>query len=311
MLDAALVLPIVVGLFGACVGSFLNVVIYRLPRKDPDRGGLSVAKPARSFCPNCKRQIPWHENVPILSWVLLGGKCKGCKSEISVRYLLVEALTAFLFAWWTVLFLERAAEPAADWPLLATGLLLTAVAIAVTFIDIDWREIPDEITLPGTALGVIASAALPIVQRPSWLYEKLAGARGWETHLAALTSSAAGAIVGSGLLLLVAIAGKAVFRPKDAETGEPTDAMGLGDVKFMAMVGAFLGADGVLLVFFLGCVAGAIAGIAWLLIKRDRYIPFGPYLSLGVLLVTFFRTPIVRFLLEDWPRLVQGLFIRG
>jgi prepilin signal peptidase PulO-like enzyme (type II secretory pathway) len=79
----------------------------------------------------------------------------------------------------------------------------------------------------------------------------------------------------------------------------------------MAMVGAFLGADGVLLVFFLGCVAGAIAGIAWLLIKRDRYIPFGPYLSLGVLLVTFFRTPIVRFLLEDWPRLVQGLFIRG
>jgi len=311
VLDAALVLPIAIGLFGACVGSFLNVVIYRLPRKDADRGGLSVSKPARSFCPNCKRQIPWHENIPMVSWLFLGGKCKGCKAEISVRYLLVEALTAFLFAWWTSLFLDRTGDLAGGWPLLASGLLLTAVAIAVTFIDIDWREIPDEITLPGTVLGVIVSTAAPVIQAQSWAFDRLAHSRAWEPHLAALTSSAAGALVGSGLLLLVAIAGKAVFRPKDKETGEPTDAMGLGDVKFMAMVGAFLGADGVLLVFFLGCVAGAIAGIAWLLIKRDRYIPFGPYLSLGVLLVTYFRTPIVRFLLEDWPRFVQGVFVRG
>src|SRR5262245_55999383 len=215
------------GLFGACVGSFLNVVIYRLPRKDPDRGGLSVSKPARSFCPQCKRQIPWHENIPLVSWLLLGGKCRGCKSEISVRYLLVEALTAFLFAWWTSIFLGRAGDVTSEWPLLATGLLLTAVAVAVTFIDIDWREIPDEITLPGTVLGLIASGAAPVIHAPSWVFDKLANARGWEPHLAALSSSAAGAIAGSGLLLLVAIAGKAVFRPKDKETGEPTDAMGL------------------------------------------------------------------------------------
>src|SRR5688572_7820505 len=239
-----LVLPIVAGLFGACVGSFLNVVIYRLPRMDPERGGLSVSKPSRSFCPNCKRQIPWIENVPLFSWILLGGRCKGCRTEISVRYLFVEALTAFLFAWWTSLFLARAVAAGEGWVVLGSGLLLTAVCIAVTFIDIDWREIPDEITLPGIVVGLVASLAAPSLHDASWLFRRLADAAQWERHVAALTTSAAGAAVGALALLLVAIAGKAVFRPKDKETGELTDAMGLGDVKYMAMVGAFLGPDG-------------------------------------------------------------------
>jgi leader peptidase (prepilin peptidase)/N-methyltransferase len=307
--DGAILLPLVLGAFGACVGSFLNVVIYRLPRRDPERGGLSVAKPSRSFCPSCRRTIPWAENVPIVSWVVLGGRCRGCKAEISVRYLFVEVLTAFLFAWWTSLWLRRAGDSPMEWVVLGVGLLLTAVCVAVTFIDLEWREIPDEITLPGVALGLLLSAAAPVLQRESWVFGKLAHALGWEAHLAAGASSLAGALVGGLTLLLVAIAGKAVFKPKDAETGEPTDAMGFGDVKYMAMMGAFLGADGVLLVFFLGCVAGAIAGLLWFLVKRDRYIPFGPYLSLGILAVLYFRTPIVRFLLEDWPRMVQGLFL--
>src|SRR5688572_12157002 len=116
--------------------------------------------------------------------------------------------------------------------------MLTAVCIAVTFIDIEWREIPDEITLPGVVLGLALSAAAPILQRESWLFVKLAGALGWERHLAAAGSSLAGALAGGLTLLLVAVAGKAVFKPKDAETGEPTDAMGFGDVKYMAMMGA-------------------------------------------------------------------------
>jgi leader peptidase (prepilin peptidase)/N-methyltransferase len=311
VLELPLVLPLVAALFGACIGSFLNVVIFRLPRREPDRGGLSISRPRRSFCPSCKRAIPWHENVPIVSWLALGGRCRGCRTAIPVRYLLVEAATAFLFAWWAFLFLERR-DPARleEWTLFGAGALLIAACIAVTFIDLEWREIPDEITLPGTVVGLALSVAAPVLHEPGWVFMKLNDALGWERHLAALGSSAAGAAAGAGALWAIALAGKAVFKPKDAETGEPTDAMGFGDVKYMAMAGAFLGADGVLLVFLVGCITGAIAGLLWLAIKRDRYIPFGPYLSLGLLLVLFFRTGIVRLLLEDWPRFVQGLFGR-
>jgi len=308
------VLPLVLGLFGACVGSFLNVVIYRLPRRDPDRGGLSIVRPRRSFCPSCSRPIPWHENVPLVSWLLLGGRCKGCRAEISVRYLFVEAATAFLFAGWTSRALDQGGTGPAGWGgsvALVAGLLLVSASIAVTFIDFEWREIPDEITLPGIAVGLLLSAAAPALQQGGWLVRRLEQGLAMNGHVAALLASLAGAVAGGGALWLVAIAGKLVFKPKDAVTGEPTDAMGFGDVKYMAMAGAFLGAEGVLLVFFLGCVAGAIAGVVWMAVKRDRFIPFGPYLSLGLLLVLFFRAPIFHFLLEEWPRFVQGLFVHG
>jgi leader peptidase (prepilin peptidase)/N-methyltransferase len=309
--DPALVLPFVLFAFGACVGSFLNVVIYRLPRED-----LSIAKPRRSFCPNCRRSIPILENIPILSWVLLGGRCRGCKSEIPVRYLIVEIATAVLFAGLGYLFVHHSAGRPSEYVALAASLALAAACVAVTFIDIDWKIIPDEITWPGMGLGLVASIAAPPLQAPSWLFTQLAGdatQRGTvmakllgehvlERHLAAGISSLVGLLVGAVAVLAVGVLGKAAFRK---------EAMGLGDVKFMGMVGAFLGFDGVLLVFFLGCVIGAVGGIVHRLITGDRYIAFGPYLSVGVLLTQFFREPIVRFLLEDWPRFVQGLFARG
>ena len=310
-MDAALALPLITGVLGACVGSFLNVVIYRLPRSEPELGGLSIRRPARSFCPGCKRQLRWFENLPIVSWLALGGRCRSCRQEISARYLFVELLTAFLFGGAAVVALDSMDGGGEGWVVLLASLYLVAVCVAVTFIDLDWRIIPDEITWPGMALGFIASVAAPAVQSQGWLFGKLFGHLGWERHLASAAASLAGIAAGAGVVWLVGWLGKRAFRPKDAETGEATDAMGFGDVKYMGLAGAFLGADGVLLVFFAGCVLGALGGVIYYAIKRDRYIPFGPFLSIGVLLVALFRVPLADFLLVDWPRMVQGLFSRS
>jgi len=287
-----LFLPLVLGAFGAAVGSFLNVVIYRLPRED-----LSVAKPRRSFCPHCRRTIPWYENVPVLSWLLLGGRCRGCKHEIPVRYLVVEVLTATLFAALGYSFAQRLHGAPGEWLALAGGLLLAAACVAVTWIDHDWKIIPDEITLPGIAIGVLLSAASPTLQGASRVGRALLAHPGLDPHVASALSAVIGAAAGAVSVFLIGVLGKLVFRK---------EAMGLGDVKYMGMVGAFLGCDGVLLVFFLACVAGAIGGIAQRLFTGDRYIAFGPYLSLGVLLVLFFRDPILQFLLVTWPETAAG-----
>jgi leader peptidase (prepilin peptidase)/N-methyltransferase len=332
VIDAVVVLPLLLGLFGACVGSFLNVVIYRLPRED-----LSVARPARSFCPRCRRSIPWHENLPILSWVFLGGRCRGCRGEIGLRYPLVEAATALLFAAVTHLALSRGIGDAEDWVVLAVGLLVAAVCLVVTFIDLDWRIIPDEITIGGMVVAPLLSVAVPRLHEASWLHGVITEA-GLERHLAAAVTALVGLLVGGGTLWLVGIGGRLTFKPKEA--GEATDAMGFGDVKFMAAVGALLGAESVLLVFFVGCVAGSVGGVGnWLLglpetgsevarharrhhfgaryvactamrigWRRRRFIPFGPFLSLGVLLVFLFRGALIGFLLHDWPSFVQRLF---
>ncbi len=344
VIDLTLALPLVLGLFGACIGSFLNVVIYRLPQD-----GLSIARPRRSFCPKCKRSIPWSENLPVVSWLLLGGKCRGCKGEIAVRYLFVEVVTAFLFGLWGHLFLQRVgvssfgadgafthAVTLEQWVVLLEGLALTAACIVVTFIDIDLRIIPDEITIPGVVIGFLLSVAAPVVQEPSWLFAKITEEWHLERHLVGGLSSAVGAGVGWLALWLVGVAGKAVFKPK--EGGEATDAMGFGDVKLMAMVGAFLGADGVLLVFFVGCVTGSFGGLGnfllglpeviadvarharrhgsggWYVLgvarrvgwRRRRFIPFGPFLSIGVVIIVFWRASIVHLLLHEWPELVHG-----
>jgi len=212
--DPALVLPLILFAFGACVGSFLNVVIYRLPRED-----LSVAKPRRSFCPGCKRQIPAFENVPIVSWLLLGGRCRGCKAEIPIRYLVVEIATAVLFAGLGWTFTRHAFGAPADWIALVASLALAASCVAVTFIDIDWKIIPDEITWPGMVLGVVASVAAPPLQAPGWLFGQLVSAdpttRGGlvsalvgqhvlERHFAAGVASLVGLLVGALSVLTIA-----------------------------------------------------------------------------------------------------------
>ncbi|GIX48684.1 MAG: type 4 prepilin-like proteins leader peptide-processing enzyme [Candidatus Tectimicrobiota bacterium] len=225
---------------GAVVGSFANVCIYRLPRRQ------SLIAPGSS-CPFCLVRIPpWH-NVPLLSFLLLGGRCAACQARISWRYPLVEGLCGLLYAglFWQWAFSPQAAVAAA---------LVTALLI-VSFIDLDYQIVPDAITLPGIGAGLLASA--------------------WLTPVG-LGNAFLGAGLGGGLLLLVALLSRG--------------GMGGGDIKLLAMVGAFLGWRAVLVTVFLGALSGAVVGIALILLgkkKRKEPIPFGPFLSLGALVALF------------------------
>lgn len=231
---------------GAVIGSFLNVCIYRIP------AGLSVVAP-RSRCPHCETPIRWYHNIPILSWLLLRGRCAYCGAAVPVRYAVVEALTGCLF----VLFFYRFAFH----PATLASLILVALLVAITFIDLDHQIIPDVISLPGIPLGFLCSFAFPWV---SW------------------QGSLAGALLGGGFLLCIALAYELLTRH---------EGMGFGDVKLLAMLGAFLGWTSVFPTIFLGSVLGSLVGIPLMLIKKaDRRlaIPFGPFLSAGALVYLYF-----------------------
>jgi len=248
-------------LFGLIIGSFLNVVIYRLPRE-----GMSIVRP-RSRCPKCGHQLAWFENLPIVSWLLQGGKCRACRAPIPVRYPIVEALTAALFfgSFW----LLKPEEPR------ALGFVRAAVLaalVAVTYIDFDHRIIPDEITIPGMVLAPIVCVLLPSVMIPERLYQPLLFQLEGKERGAALLLSLAGMAAGAGIIWGVGFLGRLVFKK---------EAMGLGDVKLMGLIGGLLGPEGVFLAFLIGVVSGAFFGIVYFLVTRDRYIPFGPFLALG------------------------------
>jgi leader peptidase (prepilin peptidase)/N-methyltransferase len=252
------------GLFGLVVGSFLNVCIFRLPRNC-----MSVAR-GRSRCPRCRTVIAWYDNLPVLSWILLGGKCRSCRAPISPRYALVELLTAALFAWAAARLVGRPAFDAAA--LFALHAFFLGALVASTFIDLEFRILPDEITIPGIAVGLAFSAGAPVVQGPPPFWPA-------HPHAAGLVASVLGALVGGGVIFLVGVLGKLVFRK---------EAMGFGDVKFMAMVGAVLGWRAVLLTFVLACFLGSIFGIGkYLAVRRMGYVPFGPFLSGGALGMLF------------------------
>lgn len=355
---------IAVGLLGLITGSFLNAVIHRLPR------GISLLTPRRSVCPGCGKTIPWHENLPVASWVLLRGRCSGCAMPIALRYPLVELLTAglYLLAWGRF-----------GLPLAPACWIFLSLLVAATFIDIDHLIIPDEITLGGTAAGLLCATLLP----------QLVGA---ESMPGGFLLSVAGA--GAGYLLLwgvvelgklafgrrripfegslpLEIAGSATeptlcFGGESVPLGElfyrasdrmeasclwleidgerlegdqltldaaalrlgirewplsslaeaspvraeitslvlPREAMGFGDVKFLACIGAFLGWKGVLFALFAGSLAGAVIGAGTLLVTRGRSggrIPFGPYLALGAAL-WLFSGPELLDLYVAWAR---------
>ena len=341
--------------FGACVGSFLNVCIYRLPLN------LSVNQPRRSFCPSCKTQIPWHQNLPLVSWLALRGRCANCGARIAFRYFAVELLTAFFF-----LIIWKAFP----WPIAIAYWVFIALVIAATFIDFEHFIIPDEITIGGTVVGLIASIAVP----------QLMGA---DRRLTALLISTGSAALGYALLWLVLEGGKLVFgkkrirlekptsftwtrhgddadffvgdekslwsdffaREKDqlllhcsrAKIGEreftgailrfhynrvqvgsetfeldqldeisgtaneieiPREAMGRGDLKFLACIGAFLGWRAVLFAIFAGSLYGSIIGLITLVLGRRVWslkLPFGPYLALGAITWMFFGDSVVRW----------------
>jgi leader peptidase (prepilin peptidase)/N-methyltransferase len=271
---------ILAGVFGSMLGSFLNVVIYRLPRRE------NLAWPG-SHCPACGEPIRWFDNLPILSWLLLRGKCRSCRQGIRLRYPLVEALMAALAVLVAWRFLSE--DGARDWARFAAALALTASLVAVTFIDAEHRIIPDRITKPGMIVAPLFSLVAPGLHQVHWIPDVAPPA-------AALLLSLAGILTGAGSIWLMGAAGRVLFKK---------EAMGLGDVKFMGMVGGFVGPVGVLLAVLLGCVVGSVAGILLWVLTRSHYIPFGPFLSLGTLTVLLFREDVVHFLTVTYPSLFR------
>jgi leader peptidase (prepilin peptidase)/N-methyltransferase len=340
---------------GAAIGSFLNVGIYRLPRD------ISIKEPRRSFCPVCKAPIPWHQNIPLVSWLLLRGRCAKCGSKIAFRYFGVELLTALLFlAIWQFF----------PWKIAIAYWVFVSILLIATFVDLEHFIIPDEVTIRGTIAGVIASLIVPELM-------------GTDSRLAALVRSALAAALAYVILWIVLEGGKVAFgkkrvtldgptpftwirhgdaadfvvgaerslwsdyfaREKDRlllhcdeakidnrvigneilefhynrvrvgteeilldtvdqisgtarELEIPREAMGRGDLKFLAAIGAFLGWRGVLFSIFAGSVAGSLVGLATLIISRRVWsakLPFGPYLAFGALLWMFFGERFVQW----------------
>jgi leader peptidase (prepilin peptidase)/N-methyltransferase len=254
-LQAAQTLPglLAAGLFGLLVGSFLNVVIHRLPER------RSVVSPPSS-CPSCGARIaPW-DNVPVVSWVLLGGRCRSCRAKISIRYPLVELANAVLW----VLVLRSA--PAGSWGDIATGAFLVSSCLALLAIDYDHQILPDWITLPGTAVG-LALAFVSLRRTP--------------------LEAALGAALGAGGLFLLAFTYEKI-------AGQ--EGMGLGDVKMLGMIGALLGPAGVLVTLLLGSVTGSVVGLGAILARKGNArtkLPFGVFLALGAVAAWFFGEPLV------------------
>ncbi len=351
---------------GACIGSFLNVCIYRMPL------GLSVNEPKRSFCPSCKYQIPLHHNIPLLTWLVLRGKCANCGARISFRYFGVELLTGLLFLaiWLKVWAWGAPGWPPQAWVLALPYWILAALFVVATFIDFEHFIIPDEITIGGTVAGVLLSFAIPTLQ-------------GQTTNLAGGLWSLVGAGAGFAALWLVVQFGKMAFGKKrltfdkaeplswirrdqeadfvvgdekmlwsdffyrgneqvlmdciwieidgerfenspvrcecewlhlgerkwelvkvDVIRGEvsavtfPREAMGFGDVKFIACIGAFLGWQAVVFTIMGASCLGALVGMATIAIGRREWstkIPFGPYLALGALVWLFAGPELVRW----------------
>jgi len=340
---------------GAAIGSFLNVGIYRLPRD------ISIKEPSRSFCPTCKTQIPWRQNIPIGSWLFLRGRCAKCGARISFRYFGVELLTALLFlAVWEVF----------PWKIAIAYWVFVSILLIATFVDLEHFIIPDQITIGGTIAGIVASFIVPELMNA-------------DSRLAALVRAALAAALGYVILWIVLEGGKIAFGKKrvkldgstlftwtrqgdDADfiVGEerslwsdyfarekdrlllhcdeakidnrafgneilefhynrvrvgpdefmldtvdrisgvaheleiPREAMGRGDLKFLAAIGAFLGWRGVLFSIFAGSVVGSVVGLATLLIGRRVWsakLPFGPYLAFGALTWMFFGEKFVQW----------------
>jgi len=272
---AALLSPWVLGLLGLCIGSFLNVVIHRLPMMmerewkldSAELLGVKIDEPApitlsspRSRCPSCGHQIAWHENIPVLSYLRLGGKCAECKTPISKRYPAIEILTALLFAACGVQF---GAQPTT---LLWCGLIATLIALA--FIDLDTQFLPDSLTLPLLWAG-IASAAF-----------------GWIP--VSLKDSVFGAMAGYLSLWFVFHAYR-IIRGREG--------MGAGDFKLLAALGAWMGWLAIPSIILLSSAVGAVVGIALIALRshdRDVPIPFGPYLAGGGVAALFFGEQLSR-----------------
>ncbi len=242
---------VLVGVVGLCAGSFLNVCIYRLPVSK------SIVFPG-SMCPACGTAIRYYDNVPLLGYLWLGGRCRQCRSPISIRYPLVELLTGAIAVG---LFTKYGLSIEA-----VVYFAFACVLIVVAFIDIDHRIIPDRISLPGIVIFFLAALAVPSM---SWLDALL------------------GAAIGGGSLFVVAVVYHLLTRK---------EGMGGGDIKLLAMIGALIGWKGVLFTIFVSSAVGTLSGLAIMMATRQNMklaIPFGPFLSIGALAYVFFGPQLI------------------
>lgn len=246
-------------MFGLVIGSFLNVLIYRIPLKKQFVKG-------RSACPGCGALIKWYQNLPVISYLFLRGKCAACKARISFRYPLVELLNALAYIYFCYRF---------GWTTdLAVFAFLASVLIVIFFIDLDHQIIPDVITLPGIILGLAVSF--------------LPGGLG-------ILPSFIGVLVGGGALYLVAILGDWLFKK---------ESMGGGDIKMAAMLGAFLGWQKVLFVFMASAAIGLVVSIGLLMVsaklRETRQVPFGPFIAIAAMLAVVWGDQIIAFYVDNF-----------
>jgi leader peptidase (prepilin peptidase)/N-methyltransferase len=263
---------IIVFIFGAVMGSFLNVCIHRMPKSE------SVVWP-RSHCPKCGKRIPGYDNIPFISFILLKGKCRFCKEKISWRYPLVELITALLF-------LALFTRYGLSYNFFFYLVLFSALVIA-SFIDIKHRIIPDEVSIGGLIIGFILSAVRGVNLNPLAFSFK------------PMLNSLLGIVTGAGLIYVTGWLFDLIYFKllKNPPINGETESMGMGDVKLLAMIGAFLGAPRTMLTFFIAPFFGAVIGIITLITKKDHTIPYGPFLSLAALIALFWSDKIVRLLI--------------
>ena len=246
---------VLIFILGLIVGSFSNVCIYRIPRNE------SIIFPA-SHCPKCRRNISPKDNIPLLSYILLKGRCRNCKSKISIQYPIVELLTGLIYL---IIYLTYGLSVQ-----FLIYIILSSALIIIAFIDLNEQIVPDVISLPGIVIGFIISFFVPYIS---------------------FINSVLGIFAGGGIILIIGLAGSIIFKK---------EAMGGGDVKLAAMIGAFLGWRYIIISLFLGFFLGALAGIILILSKiksREDVVPFGPFIVLGSLITLLWGEKIISWYL--------------
>ncbi len=249
-----MIIGVFVFIFGLILGSFLNVCIHRIPK------GESIIKPG-SHCPHCQHPVAWFDNIPLLSFMCLGGRCRHCQKEISTRYFAVELISGLI-----LLGLWRLYGFSGAW---AAGSLFFLILLASSLTDLETGFIPDKLTFPGMALGILASVLWPELHR-----EPL--------RVLGLRDAVFGLLAGGALLGVLGLAGNFIFKK---------ESMGGGDIKLLAMIGSFLGAKEIVLVFFIAPLAAIPFALYAKFGKKAKTIPYGPFLAL---------TGAVFYLYGDW-----------
>ena len=275
-------------IFGALIGSFLSVCIYRIPlgREDCQPEGqplpekpISIGYPVRSFCPHCKKQLRWFHNIPVLSWLALRGRCGFCSAKISFRYPLVELLSAGFAG---LSFYQYGLTPTA-----AVVYFTCATLIVLSFIDYDFYILPNVITLPGIIFGLVLSV---VSEFTNWFTAPVTSG---------MVYSLLGILAGGGFLYLIS---EVYFRLRKVE------GLGMGDVKLLAAVGAIFGPEAALYTIFIGSLFGSILGLLLILVagrKMSQHLPFGPYLALATVLYLFTGLVIPMFLGDGINHIVK------